>query len=124
MNRFWRVLGTEQVYFLSRVDQLQFELDPIFVDFLKLTLGYDLIASQSWRWNLSVFGKVNRAADGPAADVEAGQGYGARTGLAYRLEEDLYLNAGVQYERRVQNSTQATQRNTDLLGNLGITLLF
>ncbi len=122
----WHVeasLGTEQAFFLSQLTTADFQLDPIFVDFLKLKLGYDVIAEQNWRWNLAVNGKLNQAADGPVADAERGRSYGASTVVRYFLNSDLSWNAGLHYERRVQNSSQSTQRNSDLSASLGLTLL-
>lgn len=123
----WHVeasLGTEQAFFLSQLASTDFQLDPIFVDFVKLKLGYDVIAGQSFRWNLAVNSQLNQAADGPVADVQRGHSYGASTELRYLLNSKLSMQGGLQYERRVQNSSQSTQRNSDLSASLGLTLLF
>jgi LysM repeat protein len=106
-------LGTEEVIFISQRDVALFKLDPVFVDYARGALAFDLYAGEALQWSLGIEAKHNRATEGRFMNVEGGFSYGVNSSVAYEVIQRSFFEGGMFYDRRVQNTNQARHRNTD-----------
>ncbi len=114
--------GSEQALFIAQDDADSFHFEAVFVDNVSLGLDYDLYKSSSIRWSLGLSTAYNSAAEARTVDVDPGYSYGAGTGLDYTLKTDTYLEAGLFYDRRIQDTDDAKQKTAETGVTLGLRL--
>lgn len=111
---------TEQVYFVGQLAPQKFQIEPIFVDSVKLGLSYDILVAGDWTWNVKGDLYYAFAADGDYSEPDSGAGQDISTALAYRINPSFDVLGGVFFERRHQGSNLVQQINTDNGATLGI----
>lgn len=105
-------IGTEQSFFFKQVAATNFGLEKTFVDFATVSLGYDIVVHEGWRWGLGAAGSFHAPADANGQDVGKGSGYAASTELSYGWQSGLSLEGSLQYGRRSQGIDGIRQKVT------------
>jgi LysM repeat protein len=105
-------LGTEQSYFFKQVAATNFGLERVFVDFASLSLGYDIVVHEGWRWGVGASGSYHASADAEAQEVRKGSSYSASTQLSYGWTSGISVEGSLQYERRSQGIEGIRQKVT------------
>lgn len=105
-------LGMEQSFFFKQLAVASFGLEEVFVDFATVSLGYDIVVHEGWRWGLGAAGSFHAPADAEAQDIRKGSSYQTSTQLSYAWKSGLSLEGSLQYGRRSQGIDGIRQKVT------------
>ncbi|MDQ3231673.1 MAG: LysM peptidoglycan-binding domain-containing protein [Pseudobdellovibrionaceae bacterium] len=113
-------LGTEQGFYFVQRSAATFGLDEVFVDFAGVSAGFDIIATDSWRWGLLIDGRYLASAEAETTNIEKGSEYGAGTKLGYRWNSGVSLEGTLRYGRQTQGAEGIRQKMTEREGEIAV----
>ncbi len=118
------LVGVQQFYFVTENNATSLTLETVFVDNLGLGVAYDVIRLGAFDAGVDVHGTYASPAKGSSFKVKSGFTYGASVFSGYRFTEMFSLIGNLFYDRRAQDTSGTTQRNSDKGGRLGVQLDF
>jgi hypothetical protein len=114
------IIGVQQFYFLTENDAATLKLEPVFVDHVGLGLGYDVFVGEKITSGIEALTTYALPANASRFDVEPGFTYGGDIYGKYHLSSGSAVIGNVFYDRRVQDTSGTSQRNSDMGMRLGM----
>jgi len=113
-------LGTQQVFFLGRTGFQDFEMEPIFVDTLEFGGSYVFYQNQAWTLAAKAALALEGKSSGRYVNPQAGHRKVIGISASYELTSTLDLVGSLSGEQRKQNTSIASQKNTDSVVKVGV----